>query len=207
MRRLLISGLDGRMGSLAASLAQEYGFEPRAFAPDATGDVILDFSHPDCLEALLRSHLPLVIGTTGFSDAQQQAIRQAAERRPILQSANFSRGVCVLQQLIRQARHALPDWQASLVERHHAAKQDQPSGTALALAGSIGLPPREIHAIRAGTIRGAHELTFYGLGETLTLLHCAESREIFARGALQAAQWLLEQGAGLYGMEDWAGKM
>ena len=200
MKKLLISGHDGRMGQAVAALAGDYGFEARAFAPGMTGDVIVDFSHPDCLTDLLKSNLPLVIGTTGYTPTQQRVIAQAAGARPIFQATNFSPGVFALTRLARQARTLLPDWQTTLIERHHAAKQDSPSGTALRLAEAAQIA--EIHAIRAGTVRGVHELTFYGSEETLTLMHNAESRDVFAHGALRAAVWLMGRQAGLYGMED-----
>ena len=202
MKTLLICGWTGRMGTEAARMAAQFGFLARPFAPGETGDVTLDFSHPDCLEGLLPGAGPLVLGTTGYSPAQQAAIAAAARTRPVFQAANFSLGVCALERLACLARQLLPDWELSLIERHHAAKRDAPSGTARQLCAALGLPSDLALSVRAGTVPGIHEITLYGPGETLTLTHAAEGRAAFAAGALRAAEWLLSQPPGLYGMAD-----
>ena len=202
MNRLLISGIDGRMGREVARLCPDYGFAPRPFVPEAQGAVIVDFSHPDCLDGLLESPLPLVIGTTGYTAEQAARIREAARARPVFQAANFSPGVYALGAAVRAARRMLPDWDVSLIERHHIRKQDSPSGTALDLARRIGLKKEQILSVRGGTVRGVHELTFYGPEETLLLIHAAESRAVFAHGALRAARWLIGQSPGMYGMKE-----
>ena len=200
MKRLLISGFEGRMGQETANLAPRYGFEPLPFSPTADATAVIDFSHPDCLPALLQSSLPLVIGTTGYTREQQLRIRQAAEARPIFQAANFSIGIYALTAAAKTVKALLPDWDACLIERHHADKQDSPSGTALTLADAVGVS--QLHAVRAGTLRGVHELGFYGPEESIILLHTAESRALFAHGALRAAIWLENRKSGLYGMAD-----
>lgn len=200
MKILLISGFDGRMGQECARLAADFGFSPQPFEPNAAGDLLLDFSHPDCLDAVLACPLPLVIGTTGYSAGQTDAIRKAAETRPVFLSANFSPGVYALGLLAEQARRLLPDWDIAIIEKHHAAKRDIPSGTAQAL--SARLQTDRVLSIRGGTVRGVHEIGLYGPEESLTLTHAAESRALFARGALRAAKWLTEKGPGLYGMRD-----
>lgn len=202
MKHLLISGMDGRMGREVARLCPEYGFAPRLFTPEAPGAVIIDFSHPDCLDGLLQSPLPLVIGTTGYTAEQAERIREAARTRPIFQAANFSPGIYALSVAAKTARRILPDWDASMIERHHARKQDRPSGTALDLARGIGLESEHILSVRGGTMRGVHELAFYGPEETLILTHVAESRAVFAHGALRAARWLTGRPPGLYGIEN-----
>ena len=200
MKTLLISGISGRMGREIRQLAASYGFASRTFTPSASGDVIVDFSHPDCLDSLLSSALPLVIGTTGYTAAQQRAIEAAAGARPIFQAANFSPGVFALNRLARQAKAMLPDWDVCLIERHHAQKRDIPSGTGLALARA--LQTENVLSVRGGTVCGVHEAGLYGPEEHLLLTHTAESRAVFARGALKAAAWLTDQPCGLYHMED-----
>lgn len=202
MTPLYISGIDGRMGGEVQRLAPAYGFTPRAFSAEAKAGVIVDFSHPDRLPALLQAELPLVIGTTGYTPAQQAQIAEAARSRPIFQSANFSLGVHALRQAALLIQQLLPAWDVRLLERHHARKQDAPSGTALALADALALPRGDILSLRAGTLRGVHELGFYGAEESLTLVHAAESRVVFAHGALEAARWLMGRGCGMYGIED-----
>ena len=199
MKKLLISGFDGHMGQETARLAPDYGFDAQPFSVGESGDVIIDFSHPDCLNALLESGIPLVIGTTGYTQAQQRRILEAATLRPIFQAANFSPGVYALGAAAKAVKALLPDWDISLIERHHARKLDHPSGTALRLAQSV--EANQVLSVRAGTVRGIHELAFYGPEESVFFIHTAESRAAFAHGALRAAKWLLEQENGLYGME------
>ena len=136
MTGLLLFGAEGRMGREVAALAEQYGFTLGEKAEAA-----IDFSHPDALDAVLDAVLargiPLVSGTTGYSLAQQQQIHAAAQRVPILRSANFSLGAAVMARLLAQAASSLPGWDGALIERHHAGKRDMPSGTAIALAQAM----------------------------------------------------------------------
>lgn len=188
-------------------------------------DVAIDFSYPGNLEMLLqcavRRALPLVIGTTGLSPEQGEAIVAASAAIPIVWADNFSTGVTVLCRLARQAAEALGEaFDIEIVETHHRQKADAPSGTAKALLRSVdpagaydvicgregrtGARGREIgvHALRGGTVAGEHSVHFFGAMEELELRHRADSREIFARGALRAAAFAIEARPGLYTMED-----
>lgn len=190
-------------------------------------DVIIDFSSPAGTALLAaaagETNTPLVIGTTSLHAAALAAIDTAANRVPVVCSANMSPGVNVLIALLKRAAAALPDYGAEIVELHHKWKRDAPSGTALLLADSIegargrksdlrlgrsGISgPREvgelgIMAIRGGDVVGEHTAYFFGTGERLELTHRAQSREVFARGALIAARWVANQTPGIYGMED-----
>lgn len=192
-------------------------------------DVVVDFSHPAALTTLLafciRRGIPAVLATTGYSDAQLVEIEAAATAIPLFRSANFSLGINVLTALVRQAAVLLgEDFDIEIVERHHNKKVDAPSGTALLLADAISeaLPykpeyvydrhsvrhPRDrrelgIASIRGGTIAGDHEVLFAGRDEVIELRHSAQSREVFASGALKAARFLAQcQAPGLYNMED-----
>lgn len=192
-------------------------------------DVVIDFSGPAGLAATLDHCLahgiPLVTGTTGL-DAQLQARLDAAGSRiALLRAANFSLGVALLTRLLREAAAALPDWDLEIVEAHHGRKQDAPSGTALALGQAAAAArdstledaavySREGHTgarvpgsigfavIRGGDIVGEHQALLIGSGERLELGHRATDRAIFARGALQAAQWLVGRAAGHWRLED-----
>ncbi len=196
-------------------------------------DVLVDFSRPDGLPELIsfcaRAKMPAVLCTTGYTDVEQKRIEAAARELPILRSANMSLGIHVLEQLVALASKALGDsFDIEIVEKHHRMKADSPSGTALMLyeaarkeigadvkpvygrygrtqkreAGDIGL-----HAVRGGTLTGEHEIGFYGEGEHLVLTHRAESRALFAQGALQAARFLKGKPAGLYSMRDVVAEM
>lgn len=197
----------------------------------APADVIIDFSRPACLPGLLeyaQAHrLPAVLAATGYPPEAMAAIREAARHIPLFQSANMSLGIHVLKKLVAQAAALLGEsFDVEIVETHHNQKADAPSGTALALyhtLESVYGPPREqvngrsgpackrkpqeigIHALRGGTVPGIHEVGFYGADEIITLTHTAQSRDIFALGALKAAAFLLNQPAGLYGMDELMG--
>lgn len=203
---------------------------PVADRIDAAFDVMIDFSSPAgterCLETCRRLRRALVIGATGHSDDQLAEIRVAAMEIPILKSANMSLGVNLLLRMVRGLAAALDDsYDVEIVEAHHRFKKDAPSGTANALRdaiqagradagrapGGVSLgrspdsPPRApgeigMHALRLGDVVGAHEVHFAALGETLTLAHAARDRDIFAAGALRAAQWLAGRPPGLYDM-------
>ena len=188
-------------------------------------DAAVDFSYPGnltmLLESAVRRRLPLVIGTTGLSDAQGGQIRAASAQIPIVWADNFSVGVTVLRRLTRTAAEALGGaFDVEITETHHNQKADAPSGTAKLLlravdpAGELpvrygregrpGPRGREIgmHSLRGGTVAGEHSVFFFGQLEELELRHRADSREIFARGALQAAAFAAAAKPGLYDMED-----
>ena len=188
-------------------------------------DAAVDFSYPGnltmLLESAVRRRLPLVIGTTGLSDAQGGQIRAASAQIPIVWADNFSVGVTVLRRLTRTAAEALGGaFDVEITETHHNQKADAPSGTAKMLlravdpAGELpvrygregrpGPRGREIgmHSLRGGTVAGEHSVFFFGQLEELELRHRADSREIFARGALRAAAFAVTAKPGLYSMED-----
>jgi len=199
----------------------------------AASDVAIDFSVPAATLALLpqvvQARVPCVIGTTGFDAAGRAQIERAAERVAIVFAPNFSVAVNVLAQLVREAAQRLgPGFDAEIVELHHAAKRDAPSGTALRLAEAVaagrGLASdaarerfvlaragetgaREpgtigLQALRGGDNPGEHSVLFLGSGERLELAHRAMTRDHFVRGALRAALWVVGRGPGLYGMDQ-----
>lgn len=194
-------------------------------------DVAIDFSAPSvCVEAAeicAHREIPMVTGTTGLDEAAQAALAEAAEKTPILSAANFSVGVNILHHLVGLAAKAAPDWDIEILEAHHRHKVDAPSGTALFLAeaaadaqergaidermvgarqGQVGARTDDeigMQVIRGGSIVGEHTVFFIGNGERIELAHRALDRRIFARGALRAARWILEnRDPGLYGMRD-----
>lgn len=172
--------------------------------------------------------LPLVVGTTGFDEQQLAVLRRAAERVPLVLAPNMSVGVNVLFRLVQEAARLLgPQYEVELVEAHHSAKVDAPSGTARRLVelvaaaseeqgpldrrlrhgrqGQVGpRTPAEIgvHAVRAGDIVGEHTVMFCGAGERVELIHRATSRQTFAGGAVRALGWAMGRAPGLYDMQD-----
>ena len=175
-------------------------------------DVAIDFSHADTIAeicaAALQHRKPLVIGTTGHSTEQRGTIEESARSLPIVFASNFSIGVNVLFWLTRKAAEQLGgDFNVAIVETHHKMKKDAPSGTAKTLAQVLKATRKTkreipIRSIREGDVVGEHTVNFTGPGERLELTHRAASREIFARGALRAAEWIISQPPGLYSMQD-----
>ena len=180
------------------------------------GDVMIEFTLPDVtlahVQAAQQLRKPMVIGTTGLSDAQRATLNTAAKTIPIVFSANMSVGVNVLFDLVRTAAQRLgPSFEVSMVEKHHQHKKDKPSGTAKTLQGIIleartrsSVPLREVpcESIREGEIVGDHTVTFSNAFERVELTHHAERRDVFAAGALKAAAFIVTQRPGLYDMSD-----
>jgi 4-hydroxy-tetrahydrodipicolinate reductase len=178
----------------------------------AKSDVTIDFSHADAIDEICRAarehRQRLVIGTTGHSPVQRQKIESTSKEIPIVFAANFSVGVNALFWLTRKAAELLGgDFHPEIIETHHKMKKDAPSGTAKMLAEILGKTRATaaqipIQSVREGEVVGEHTIIFATPGERLELTHRAASREIFARGALRAAQWVVGHPPGLYTMQD-----
>lgn len=178
-------------------------------------DVVIDFSHHDAIassiDLAMRANAALIVGTTALSSTALDALRKAASQRPVLVASNMSVGVAVLSKLLAQAASALGEgYHCSIVEAHHAAKKDAPSGTALRLASAIrgvghSLRDDQILAMRGGDVVGEHTVRFAGPGEYLEFTHRATSRDVFAKGALHAAAWLKGKPAGWYTIDQVVG--
>jgi 4-hydroxy-tetrahydrodipicolinate reductase len=208
------------IGTLGVAVSDALGDIERAQA-----DVVIDFSSPLATGALASlaaaAGSALVSGTTGLGEEATGALDRAASKVPVLWEPNMSLGVHVLSQLVAQAVTALGDWNIEIVETHHAAKIDAPSGTALRLAevaraarraasrlvhgrqgkpGARGEEEIGMHALRGGDIVGDHVVHLMGGGERLELAHRATSRDVFAHGALRAARWIAGKPPGKYGL-------
>jgi len=173
-------------------------------------DVFVDFTTPEATEANLdyaaKYRKALVLGTTGLNDAQLKKIEDASKAVPVVFSPNMSIGVNVLFAILPEiAKRLGPAYSIEIVEAHHKAKKDAPSGTAkrfgqiLADAAGKEIPT---HAIRLGDIIGDHTIIFCGNSERIEIKHQAHSRDLFALGALKAAKWVMGKPAGLYSMQD-----
>ena len=146
-----------------------------------------------------------MLAPTGFSAEDEKRIGDYAERIAIFRAANFSLGAAVTEELCLRAKRLLPDFETAIIEKHHKTKKDAPSGTALRLAAAIdgtATGKTAIYPLRLGTFPGEHEIIFAGDGESVTMIHRAENRRIFALGAIKAAGFLFGKPAGLYGMKD-----
>ena len=189
-------------------------------------DVIIDFSHhstiEDTLSYAIKTKTPIVIATTGFKDEELTKIKKASNIIPIFHSSNMSLGVNVLVKLVKEAAKSLNGFDIEIIEKHHNKKLDAPSGTAVMIANGVKevLPDSEyiygrhgrsdkrssneigIHAIRGGTIVGEHTTIFAGHDEVVEIKHSAQSKDIFAKGAIAAAKFLVKQEAGYYNMNN-----
>lgn len=245
MTKIVISGANGKMGKNVYSCITQRDdcvvsagidintvkyadFEIYKTAKELPEkpDVIIDYSHPSCLDSLLEYCLttgtPVVLATTGYSDEQITQIKKAAEQIPVFFSWNMSLGINLLVQLAKKATAILGDqFDIEIIEKHHNQKIDAPSGTALMIANAINetrnnemkyvydrhsrrqkREPEEIgiHAVRGGTIVGVHEVMFCGNDETITISHSAASKTVFAEGSVNAAVFIKSQPAGVYDM-------
>ena len=175
------------------------------------GCVIIDFSLAAALDGLLdqarRLGSPLVIGTTGFSSAQQDNLDAYSREHPVVHASNFSVGIPALQMLLQLLARTLPQgFDVEQVETHHVTKIDKPSGTAKSLADVFeeirGGAPVPTHSQRLGGVIGEHTWTFSDREETLVLTHRAHSRQAFLRGILPAVRFAHGQTSGMFGLVD-----
>lgn len=243
--KVLISGCNGKMGQLVRELVEADPTLTFVGGYDCTGtdesnvtnkddlfrefdnykvDVIIDFSNPSALPAILSfanyKSIPIVIGTTGLEEKDWQIINTAAAFIPIFHAPNMSYGMAVLVKALKLIAPQLSDFEPEIMEKHHNRKADSPSGTAKMLANTIKemsggnmeivvqrtekRQPNEIGVIakRGGNIVGYHEVEFISDMETITLSHDVHDRKAFALGAIKAAKFVMDKEPGLYGMED-----
>ncbi|ARS90605.1 4-hydroxy-tetrahydrodipicolinate reductase [Natrarchaeobaculum aegyptiacum] len=248
--RIGVTGATGRMGRevLAAvadhddcttafavnrdpdgATVEGVGLEPAAefdaLVTDHEPDVVVDFTGPgsalEYARACAAAGVAFVTGTTGFDDDQRDALESLSDEIPVLHAPNFARGVQALVNVVGEAVRSLPGYDVEVVETHHNAKRDAPSGTANRLLEEIeahgefsgrkhgreGFDPREedeigIHVLRAGDVTGEHEILIAGNHEEVRLTHRAEDRGVFAAGAVDAAVWIAGAKAGWYDFAD-----
>ena len=244
---VILHGCNGRMGQMLSELISKdeemtvvAGIEPSGEAKNdypvyknfdelkETADVIIDFSTASAIDSLLdyceKTHTPLVLCSTGLSEAQLDRVENLSKESAVLVSANMSLGINVLLKLLKSVTGTLygNGFDIEIVEKHHNQKLDAPSGTALALADvmkdelddiSYNLDRTKVRkkrerneigisAVRGGTIVGEHEVIFAGTDEVIEIKHTAYSRAIFAKGAMSAAKFLKGKKAGKYSMSD-----
>lgn len=246
MIKVILSGSGGKMGGFVAQTVNQSAdlkivagvdkFNNNQPFPvysefqklDISADVIIDFSNPalldDMLDFAVSKNIPLVIATTGYSEAQIEKIKNYALKIPIFFTFNMSLGVNLICSLAKKAAAILGnDFDVEIIEKHHNLKIDAPSGTAIMLANAVNSvfdssltyeydrhSKREkrqkneigIHSVRGGTIVGEHDVIFAGHDEVITISHSAQSKEVFATGAVRAARFIAGKSAGLYDMNS-----
>ncbi len=241
--KVIVNGALGKMGkevlaciekdeSLTLLCAIDPGFDlvhekqMTAFPTyDIGADVIIDFSHHTAIGAVAdyaeKFGTAVILCTTGQTEEELARVNDLAANVPVFFSANMSMGVALLTELAKKTASVFPDADIEIIEKHHSAKLDAPSGTALMLANAIrtvrnsltlmlgrsGRQQREkneigIHAVRAGSIVGEHEVIVATKNEIITVSHSAMSRSVFADGAIAAAKWICGKKAGMYSMQD-----
>jgi len=248
MKKIIMHGCNGRVGQIIVKLVNDdpeleivagvdtYDDGHNSFPVfktmaecDIPADVIIDFSNSSAADGLLdeaaSKNIPVILCTTGLSEAQLQKVNETAKKVAVLRSANMSLGINLLLKLVKEAAGVLSPagFDIEIVEKHHKHKLDSPSGTAIALADAVNeelggdfefvydrsdrrmeRPVKEIgiSAVRGGTIVGDHDVIYAGEDEVITISHTAYSRAVFAKGAIEAARFLADKGPGLYSMSD-----
>ena len=246
MLEIMVNGCNGKMGQTVCDLIEQNkdlvlkcGFDKNITGEFAfpvfdkienireNPDVIIDFSVPistlNILKYAIKKKIPVVIATTGFSEKEEEIIKEYSKTIPIFKSANMSYNVMIMKKLVKWLAPLLKNTDIEIIETHHNRKIDSPSGTAQMLANEINASlggkyyyeynrhskaekrnknEIGINSIRGGNIVGEHVVQFFGEFETFELKHTTYSREIFAEGAVKAAQFLINKPCGLYDMES-----
>ncbi len=248
MIKVVICGASGRMGQTLGRMVQEapdmelvggINLKPSSFfgaeiveAKDADAllkktkaDVVIDFTVASAVvgnvQVAARNNCALIVGTTGISPEQRAEMEKAINGHvPAVISTNFSIGVAIFQQLVRESARLLKDYDIEVIEAHHRNKKDAPSGTAKTILqiieeeagarekqyGREGMTERKneigVHVIRGGDIVGDHKVMYSKNYETIELSHRAYDRSVFASGAIVAARWVAGKKPGIYGMSD-----
>lgn len=248
MVKIIMHGCNGKMGQVITDMVKNddtaeivagidvvdnrdngYPVFTDIDACDVPADVIIDFAAAVAVDKLLdysvKHKIPVVLCTTGLSEAQIAKVEEASRKVAVLRSANMSLGINTLMKLLKEAANifAPAGYDIEIVEKHHNQKVDAPSGTAIALADSInearnneyeyvydrsqvrkkrGKKELGISAVRGGTIVGEHEVIFAGVDEVIEFKHTAYSKSVFAKGAVEAGKYLAGKSAGLYNMSD-----
>ncbi len=246
MIKVIICGASGKMGGFVANackedgnlqvvagidkvnLGQDFPIFDSFSKLNVTADVIIDFSNPalldDILDYAVSTKTPVVLATTGYSQAQIEQIYAASKNIPVFFTFNMSLGVNLICSLAKKAADILGDsFDIEIIEKHHNQKIDAPSGTAIMLANAVNSSFDDekvyeydrhskrqkrskkeigIHSVRGGTIVGEHDVIFAGHDETITISHSAGSKEVFAVGSVKAAKFIFGKEAGMYDMNS-----
>lgn len=246
MVKILINGCNGKMGQVLSERIRDtqdievlcgvdkidtgdnnYPVFTDIHSINLIPDVIIDFSIPvatfPILDFAKKNNIPIVIATTGFTEKEEEKIKEISKNLPIFKSSNMSYEINLMSKLVASLAKKLPESDIEIVETHHNRKVDAPSGTALILADSINEAcnnefeyeynrhaKREkrtkneigIHSLRGGTEAGKHTVIFFGNNESLEITHNVTSRSVFADGAIKAANFIIHKDNGLYSMND-----
>lgn len=247
MINVMLTGCNGKMGAVLSGLlandaeakvvcgfdintTSNFGYPVYDNLDDVNEkvDVVIDFSHPSCLSAVIgyckKNNVPVVVATTGLSDEQKKDVENLSKSVPVFFTFNMSLGINLLVNLVKKATSILEDnFDVEIIEKHHNQKIDAPSGTAIMIADAVKATMKNdaelvydrhsvrqkrakneigMHSLRGGTIVGEHSVIFAGKDEVLELKHEAHSKEVFAVGAIKASKFLIGKSAGMYDMAN-----
>jgi len=205
-------GANGRLGKEVVNVFADHNHE-LVFTFDLTGEwietepeIIIDASLPEVFNNTVgfvkQYKVPLIIATTGLTDANLKELKKLSEKYPVVQSYNFSLGIQVLLQLTKLANEKLPDWDVEISETHHRFKKDKPSGTAKMMQEIFGDKEVNTSSLRLGNVPGDHSVNFAGLGEVLSVSHRATSRRTFAEGILKSVEFAMKKENGFYSFTE-----
>ena len=217
--RIGLSGSSGRMGQAVAQIVQS---QKNAVVQNSFRqgqklnqwnageiDVVIDFSSPQALTEIskwcVENKKPLISGTTGLSPDEHESLKSAGKQIAVLWSPNMSLGIACIRNWLKNLNPSIKKWDMQIEETHHRHKKDAPSGTALFLNQTLkdqGIKAPQPLSIRGGGAHGSHKVLLMGEGEIISIEHIANNRDIFAKGALQAALWILNQKPGFYHIQD-----
>lgn len=226
---ILIIGINGKMGKMLNSVANDNnckivaGIDKNAKNYDKNTkiyenfekipeiitkkvDIVIDFALPDIINSELnyciKNNKKLIICSTGHTEKQLQDIKIASKKIPIFKTANTSVGIALIQKILKDNLNIINDYRIEIIEKHHKNKKDKPSGTAKEMLNILNNQPN-CYSIRAGSIVGEHEILLFGESEQISIKHIAESRTLFAIGAIKIAKFMHKQNlAKLYDMND-----
>ncbi|ABR31710.1 dihydrodipicolinate reductase [Thermosipho melanesiensis] len=206
-----VIGYKGKMGKLITKTFSNRGHNCVLFVDKDEieqidiPEVIVDFSLKDALDKTInlckKNKSNLVIGTTGFSNEDLEKLQKLSKEVALIQSYNFSLGVNIIVEILNKLNNILKDWDCEIFEIHHSQKKDKPSGTALMFKDALKKEVN-INSSRLGGIPGDHTIFFANQGELISISHRTISREVFALGALKAAEWILNKKNGFYTFKD-----
>lgn len=222
--KIILVGANGKMGQMVCKVAKENNLQiiakvdkqnqkytkleqiPPKIIKNA--DMVLDFAMPEILDDelnfCLKHNKKLVICCTGHSIKQEQKIKLASKKIAIFKTANTSFGIALINEILKKYSKFLNGYKIAIIDKHHKNKKDSPSGTALAFSNTLNSNHLtcECLSLRAGTCVGEHQILLFNDFEEICITHIAESRELFAIGALKICKFVKDLSAGLYGMEN-----
>lgn len=205
-------GASGKLGKEVVTVFTDHNHE-LVFSFDIQGewkqthpDILIDCSLPEAFDKMIsfakNFSIPLIVATTGLSDANIAQLKDYSKQKAVVQSYNFSVGIQILLELTKSAYSKLPDWDIEISETHHRFKKDKPSGTAKMIQKIFSDREVNVNSHRLGNVPGDHTVSFAGLGEVLSIQHRALSRRTFAEGILKSAEFALKKDKGFYSFTD-----